>query len=465
MPEFNQISEASLAYFKSILGEERVLVGEQISPDFGRDELTFKPVMPEAVLQVETEEEIRKIVLEANAQLYPLTVRGQGTGLVGGAVPIRGGILLDMSKMDSILFLDEDNLTLSVEPGVLLQDVTAYVEARGYFYPPDPGEKTASIGGNIATNAGGMRAVKYGVTRDYIRGLRAITPTGQPLQVGGNIVKNSSGYALKDLLIGSEGTLAIITQATLRLLPLPKESISMLAPFSSLNQAMDCVATILKSGSQPVALEFLERQTILDTENFLGKKFPHSTSPAYLLLSFDGNSKEHVDQEFAQAAEICLSQGALDAFIIDTEERKSTVWDARGAFLEAIKASTDELDECDVVVPRPQIAEFMAFAHSLEEKYQMPIRGFGHAGDGNLHVYVLRDGIDEKTWQSKRKNIMEELYQKAFEFKGQVSGEHGIGFEKKEYLPLLAGPEAVELMRGIKAVFDPNGILNPGKIF
>lgn len=464
MQEFQKLRGQDFNDLVSILDEDRVFY-KDILDDYSRDELTFKGSMPEAVAQPLNEEEVLAIVELANARNFPLTPRGQGTGLVGGCVPVAGGLVLDFSKMNNILQLDAENLTLTVEPGVLLQDVTAYVEARGFFYPPDPGEKTASIGGNISTNAGGMRAVKYGVTRDYVRGLRAVTGAGQLLDLGGKIVKNSSGYALKDLLIGSEGTLALITQATLKLLPLPQETISMLLPFNSLEKAMDCVSVILNKGSKPVALEFLERQTILETERFLGKNFPHSKSPAYLLLSFDGSSREEVNKEFEAAAEIALSQGAVDVFIIDTEERKTSVWEARGAFLEAIKGAADEIDECDVVVPRPKIPQFMAFAHSLEEKYGLPIRGFGHAGDGNLHVYVLRNNLDEELWQHKRKAIMLKLYEKAFQYKGQVSGEHGIGYEKKDYLPLLAGANAVELMRGIKKVFDPKGILNPGKIF
>ena len=343
-------------------------------------------------------------------------------------------------------------------------DVAKYAEERGYLYPPDPGEKTATIGGNISTNAGGMRAVKYGVTRDYVRALEVVFPDGTVATLGGKVAKNSSGYSLKDLVVGSEGTLAIVAKATLRLLPLPKFKISLLVPFPNLEAAIRTVPLVIRASSVPTAVEFMEREVILAAEQFQGRKFPDNSADAYLMLTFDGASQQEIDLAYEAAAKTCLEAGAIDVFLSDTQERNESIWSARGAFLEAIKASTTEMDECDVVVPRSHVADFVLFSRALQEKHGVRIRSFGHAGDGNLHIYVLRDDLDEETWKAKLAAAFGDLYAKAREFGGQVSGEHGIGFAKKPFLAESLSPEVRTIMRSIKAAFDPNGILNPGKI-
>ncbi|MCL2323413.1 MAG: 2-hydroxy-acid oxidase, partial [Oscillospiraceae bacterium] len=283
-------------------------------------------------------------------------------------------------------------------------------------------------------------------------------------ELGGKIVKNTSGYSLKDILIGSEGTLGIITKAVLKILPIPKSSISLLIPFKDIDGAISSVPKIMMTKTMPTAVEFMEKKVIIDAENFLGKKFPDKSGDAYLLLSYDGNSKEEIEKGFEEAVDICFLNGALDVFLVDTEERKDAVWTARGAFLEAIKASTTEMDECDVVVPKNHVAEFVNFTYDLSIKYGMRIKNFGHAGDGNLHVYILRDDLSEEDWKTKLADVFEELYGKAKGFSGKVSGEHGIGYAKREYLKESESPKVLELMRGIKKVFDPNDILNPQKV-
>lgn len=420
--------------------------------------------MPEVVVQALSTEEVSKIMKYSYENKIPVTPRGSGTGLVGASVPIYGGIMIDLSKMNNILELDEENLTLTVEPGVLLMEIGKFVEENDLFYPPDPGEKTATIAGNINTNAGGMRAVKYGVTRDYVRGLEVVLPSGEVIEIGGKVVKNSSGYSLKDLIVGSEGTLGIVTKATLKLLPLPKKFVSLLIPFPDLQKAIDTVPQIIKSKSIPTAIEFMQREAIVAAEEFLGKKFPDNSSDAYLLLKFDGNTTEEVEKNYEKVADICLENGALDVYISNTAEREEAIWSARGAFLEAIKASTTEMDEVDVVVPRNRVAEFVKYTHEMEEKHDIRIRSFGHAGDGNLHIYVLKDALDEETWKFKLNAVMDDMYKKARELKGQVSGEHGIGFAKKPYLNQSLSPETLAIMRGIKLAFDPHNLLNPGKV-
>jgi glycolate oxidase len=372
--------------------------------------------------------------------------------------------MMSLGKMNRILELDEENLTLIVEPGVLLMEIGKYVQDHDLFYPPDPGEKSATIGGNINTNAGGMRAVKYGVTRDYIRGLEVVLPNGEVIMAGGHVVKNSSGYSIKDMICGSEGTLGIVTKAVLKLLPLPKKSISLLVPFPDLDMAIETVPKIIKSKTIPTAIEFMERDVIPAAEEFLGKKFPDNSSDAYLLLTYDGNSTEEIEASYSNTAKICLESGALDILIADTDERKESIWSARGAFLEAIKASTTEMDECDVVVPRNRVAEFIKYTRELMVKFNIRIKSFGHAGDGNLHVYVLKDSLDEDTWKRKLDEVFDCMYQKSIELGGLVSGEHGIGFAKRKYLFNQMGDPYVMLLRNIKLAFDPKNILNPGKV-
>ena len=335
---YNKITQQDIDVLRGIVGDSSIVVGKDINPDYGHDELGGIERLPDVLVRVKTTEEISEIMKLAYARTIPVTVRGSGTGLVGSAVPIEGGILIETTKMNKILALDRDTLTVTVQPGVLLMELAAFAEENDFMYPPDPGEKSATIGGNISTNAGGMRAVKYGVTRDYVRSLTVVMPDGEILKLGATVAKNSSGYSLKDLVIGSEGTLAIITEAVLKLIPLPKFSVSLLVPFPDMKSAIEAVPKIFASKVMPTAIEYMSRDTILFSESYLGKKFPDTKNDAYILLTFDGNSNEQVEADMSTVAELCLTIGALDAYIVDTEERKKAVWSARGAFLEAIKA-------------------------------------------------------------------------------------------------------------------------------
>ena len=461
---YNKVTAADIAELQAIVGQMHVLTGDAINHDYAHDELGGISCMPEALVRVHSTEEVSAIMRHAYQRNIPVTVRGSGTGLVGAAVPIHGGILLETTQMNKILKLDSDNLTVTVQPGVLLMELAAFAEANDFLYPPDPGEKSATIGGNISTNAGGMRAVKYGVTRDYVRSLTVVLPNGEIQTFGAAVAKNSSGYSLKDLIIGSEGTLAIICEAVLKLVPLPKVSTSLLVPFPDMKSAIEAVPHIIRSKVTPTAIEYMSRDTILFSESYLGKRFPDTKNDAYILLTFDGNSEAQVEQDMSTVAELCLQIGALDAYIVDTEERKKSVWSARGAFLEAIKASTTEMDECDVVVPGNQVDVFIKYTHELAEEFRVRIPSFGHAGDGNLHVYICRDGLNEADWESTKEAIFDRMYEKSVELGGLVSGEHGIGYAKKEFLKRQYGETPIALMQGIKQVFDPKNILNPGKV-
>ena len=461
---YSKVTAADIAALQAIVGEQDVLTGEAINPDYAHDELGGVSQMPEVLVRVHSTEEISKIMRLAYARTIPVTVRGSGTGLVGAAVPIHGGILLETTKMNKILRLDEHNLTVTVQPGVLLMELASFAEEHDFLYPPDPGEKSATIGGNISTNAGGMRAVKYGVTRDYVRSLTVVLPNGEIQTFGAAVAKNSSGYSLKDLIIGSEGTLAIICEAVLKLVPLPKVSVSLLVPFPDMKSAIEAVPHIIRSKVTPTAIEYMSRDTILFSESYLGKRFPDTKNDAYILLTFDGNTQTQVDTDMSVVADLCLQLGALDAYIVDTEERKKSVWSARGAFLEAIKASTTEMDECDVVVPGNQVDTFIKFTHELAAEFQVRIPSFGHAGDGNLHVYICRDALSDADWETTKAAIFDRMYAKSVELGGLVSGEHGIGYAKREFMKRQYGPTPVALMQGIKRVFDEKNILNPGKV-
>lgn len=461
---YQKVTSEDIKVLQQIVGEQDVIYGDNINPDYAHDELGDINKMPEVLVRVTSTEQVSAVMKHAYERCIPVTVRGSGTGLVGAAVAINGGILLETTKMNKIIELDKSTLTVRVQPGVLLMELAAFAEENDFLYPPDPGEKSATIGGNISTNAGGMRAVKYGVTRDYVRELTVVMPNGEILKLGAKVAKNSSGYSLKDLVIGAEGTLCIICEAVLKLIPLPKVTYSLLVPFADMKSAIEAVPQIIRSKITPTAIEYLSRDTILFSESYLGKKFPDTKNDAYILLTFDGNTNEQVEADMSAVANLCLEIGALDAYIVDTEERKKSVWSARGAFLEAIKASTTEMDECDVVVPGNKVDEFIKYTHTLSSEMNIRIPSFGHAGDGNLHVYICRDDLCEKDWKEKLSICFDKMYKKADELGGLVSGEHGIGFSKIKFLKRQLGETPISLMQGIKAVFDPKNILNPGKI-
>ena len=338
------------------------------------------------------------------------------------------------------------------------------LEGTGLFYPPDPGEKTATMGGNAMTNAGGMRAVRYGVTRDYVLGMEVALADGRLITLGGKTVKTSSGYSLIDLMIGSEGTLGFLTKLTVKLVPEPKVNLSLLMPFDDLQACIEAVPQVLACGCEPTAVEFMEREVIACAEKYLGKQFPDTSADAYLLVRLDGPSREALTPAMNTLTALALSIGAKDVLLADTDERKESIWNARGAFLEAIKGSTPTMDECDVVVPRDHIAAFVHESVEIGKRAGVRVCSFGHAGDGNLHIYACRDELSEADWKRGVAQVMDELYAAARRMDGEVSGEHGIGHAKRAFLQESVGAVQVELMRGIKAAFDPNGILNPGKV-
>ncbi|HHU21723.1 MAG TPA: FAD-binding oxidoreductase [Acholeplasma sp.] len=461
---YKKVTKQDVLALQKLIDEKRVFVYDESISEYSKDELGTLIGKPEVIVKVVATEEVSKVAKYAYDNNIPLTVRGSGTGLVGACVPLYGGIVLDTTLMNKIIGIDEENQILEVEAGALLMEIAEYTKERGYFYAPDPGEKSATIGGNIITNAGGMRAVKHGVTRDWVRALEVVLMDGTVLEFGKKVVKDTSGYSLKNLIIGSEGTLAIVTKAYLKVTAAPEKTLSLLVPYDSLEKAIEKVPAILNSGTNPTAVEFFTREALEYSETFLGKKFPDQNSPAYILLMFDGSETE-VDANAKKISEILINElEAVDVLIVDTDERNDDVWSARSSFLEAIKASTTLMDECDVVVPRSEVGNYIKYTYELEKKYGLRLPSFGHAGDGNLHIYICKDDLSDKEWKEKLELVFEDLYNKAKEVGGLVSGEHGIGYAKMQYLKESVGEVQIDLMRRIKAAFDPKNLLNPGKV-
>ena len=464
MKPFEKVNEADLAFFESVM-PGRVYSAQAIYTDYDHDEMTiYGHYLPEAVLQAQSTEEISAVLGYCNRRNIPVTPRGAGTGLCGGCVAKEGGIVLSTERMKRVLEVDTRNMTATVEPGVLLMEFPKALEGTGLFYPPDPGEKTATMGGNAMTNAGGMRAVRYGVTRDYVLGMEVVLANGDILTLGGKNVKTSSGYSLIDLMVGSEGTLGILTKLTVKLVPEPKANVSLLIPFDNLEACIEAVPEVLACGCEPTAVEFMEREVIACAETYLGKQFPDTSADAYLLVRLDGAGNEALQPMIERLTDTALGLGARDVLLADTDERKESIWNARGAFLEAIKGSTPAMDECDVVVPRDRIAAFVKRSVEIGQVLGVRICSFGHAGDGNLHLYVCQDEMKEQAWNETVERVMERLYEEARALDGEVSGEHGVGHAKRAFLSQSVGGLQIELMRRIKAAFDPAGILNPGKV-
>ena len=464
MSAYKHVDAADLAFFEGV-APGRVFSGADISADYDHDEMTeYGHFMPEAVVQAQSAQEICDVLRYCNEKKIAVTPRGAGTGLCGGCVAIHGGVVLSTERMKRVLEVDTRNMTATVEPGVLLMEFPKALEGTGLFYPPDPGEKTATMGGNAMTNAGGMRAVRYGVTRDYVLGMEVALADGRLITLGGKTVKTSSGYSLIDLMIGSEGTLGFLTKLTVKLVPEPKVNLSLLMPFDDLQACIEAVPQVLACGCEPTAVEFMEREVIACAEKYLGKQFPDTSADAYLLVRLDGPSREALTPAMDTLTDLALRLGAKDVLLADTDERKESIWNARGAFLEAIKGSTPTMDECDVVVPRDHIAAFVRESVEIGKRAGVRVCSFGHAGDGNLHIYACRDELSEADWKRGVAQVMDGLYDAARAMDGEVSGEHGIGHAKRAFLQESVGEAQVELMRGIKAAFDPNGILNPGKV-
>ena len=469
MADYNKLTEELIAELQGA-APGHILTGEDINEDYSHDEMPiYGKAAPEVVFVAHSTEEVAAVVKICNENKIPVTPRGAGTGLVGGAVPLLGGVLIDLTKMNKIISYDLENFVVHVQPGVTLNDLAEDCAKQGLLYAPDPGEKFAYLGGNVSTNAGGMRAVKYGATRDYVRAMTVVLPSGEITNFGATVSKTSSGYSLVDLMVGSEGTLGVITELTLKVIPAPKEIASLIIPFENLEDCMSAVPKLKMANIDPQALEFMEKEIVLASERYTGKSvFPHElegmAANAYLLVTIDASSEDVLNNLIEQAAEVVLEEGAIDVLVADTPAKMRDAWGARSSFLEAVMAETELLDECDVVVPVNKIAPYLDFVNKAGEEHGLTIRSFGHAGDGNLHIYQCSNDLEEEEFKARVEKFFDVIYPEAVRCGGLVSGEHGIGSGKICYLVDSVGEINMNLMKGIKKAFDPNGIMNPGKV-
>ena len=470
MSEYGKFTPEIAERLRTVVGERRFSCGDAVAEAYSHDEMPiYGRYLPEAVCLVESTEEVSEIMKICSAEKIPVTVRGAGTGLVGGCVPVHGGIVVSTERMNKILSYDMNNLVVHTQPGVLLCDLAADALAHGLMYPPDPGEKTATVGGNVSTNAGGMRAVKYGVTRDYVLAMTVVLPSGEIMKLGKTVCKTSSGYSLLHLMVGSEGTLGIITELTLKLIPKPVMDVSLILPFADIATAIASVPSIKLANLDPQSIEFMERDIVDSSAAFTGNPvFPTvvdgKQAGAYILVTLVGNSEAELTEKMKRLGDVAEKVGAYDVLVVWTANLKKDVWAARSAFLTVIEAETKLLDEMDVVVPVDKIAEFLVYTHDEAERCGVYVRSFGHAGDGNLHIYCCSNDLEEDEFKARVKRLMDACYSKCTEFEGQVSGEHSIGHAKKKYLRESVGDTAYGIMGAIKKVFDPDCILNPGKV-
>ena len=448
----------------------RVIAFDNVNPDYGRDEMPiYGTRMPEVAIDVLNTEEVSAIMKICYEHCIPVTTRGAGTGLVGGCVPLYGGVVICTSRMDKIVSFDEEQFGVVTQPGVFLETLKAEALERGLMYPPDPGQKLATVGGNVSTNAGGMRAIKYGTTKDYVRGMTVVLANGDILKLGANVAKTSMGYNLTQLITGSEGTLGIITELVLKLIKAPKLEISIMAPFEDLTTALHAVPDIFRSSFRPSALEFFERDILILSEEYVGKTvWPREVNgvpvQAYLLMIFDGDDMDEIDPVLEKVADYLLDAGAMDVMVADTAPKIKDIWSVRSAFLDAIMDSYKLYDENDVVVPINKIEEFVAFFSAEAEQYDFEVRYLGHAGDGNLHIFGVSNDMEEEEFKRQVHLWMLAMYDKAKEMGGELTGEHGIGFGKIPFFEDYVGSRIIELHQDIKRAFDPKLILNPGKV-
>ncbi len=463
---YRKVDSEIVAALREIVGPENVLTEAEAMEPYTHDETVGIRAEPEAVVRATTAAQVSEVLRLAQRARIPVTPRGAGTGLSGGAVPVYGGIVLSLEKMNRILEIDHDNLMVTVEPGLITGELHRAVEAEGLFYPPDPASlDSCSIGGNIAEGAGGPRAVKYGVTRDYACGLEAVLPSGEIIHCGGKLVKDATGYDLVQLLIGSEGTLAVVTEITLQLLPLPALRVDLLVPYDDFQAAADTVSDIIAHRIVPATIELMERDAILASERLLQKEVPYHDAVAQLLIQLDGNHQPAIDQEYQLVGDLCLEHGARDVLVATDRATRDRLWEARRKIIEAVKAESPIHHMEDVVVPRACIPALMRGVKEIGNRYGVRTVNFGHAGDGNVHIIMLKDELSDEVWETQLPRISEEIYRLAISLGGRITGEHGIGCARRRYLPLALDAAQIEVMRRIKAAFDPDHILNPGKIF
>lgn len=451
---------------------EKVVPGRCITKDpelleiYSKDKNKVISSIPGAILFPENTKEVSQIMKLASKYKVPITPRGGGTSVTGSAVPMNNSIILSLEKMDTIIEVDKDNLMAVIEPGVINIDLQNELKKQDLFYPPDPASlKTCTIGGNVALCAGGMRAVKYGVTKDYILGLEVVLPSGEIVNYGGKLRKNVTGYDLMHLFIGSEGTLGIITKIILKVLPKPLHKIDLWIPFSNHEDALTILHTIYESRFIPSVIEFLEKDCIKAWEKYENKEHPYSDAQAHIIVELDGNDINVLNNEANTIKELASKNSAIDTLIASKEDEQEELWEIRRVISEAMTFVADKKVSHDIVVPPAKIREFINKLKDIKLETGFDLVGYGHLGDGNVHVNILKNRLSEKKWQTDLNKVTSRIFDLTLELGGTISGEHGIGYTKRDYLKKVIGDRNYQLMSDIKKTFDPLGILNPQKIF
>lgn len=453
--------------FRKIVGDAYVLLDEESLHNYSHDETEDLHFLPEVVIKPRTAEEISKILQLCNRDLIPVTPRGAGTGLSGGALPHLGGVLLSTERMNEILFIDERNLQVTTEPGVITEVLQNAVKEKRLFYPPDPSSRgSCFIGGNIAENSGGPKAVKYGVVKDYVLNLEMVLPSGEIIWTGANVLKNATGYNLTQLVVGSEGTLGIVTKIVLRLIPLPQHDLLMLVPFNSAEKACEAVSAIFRAGYTPSAMEFMERDALEWVSKFVDSSSVTigEAVQAHLLIEVDGNNMDVLMQDMEGISEIVQRYECGDILFADDAQQKAELWKMRRRVGEAVKSHSVYKEE-DTVVPRAELPVLLKGVKAIGNKYGFHSVCYGHAGDGNLHVNIIKGDLSDEEWNGSLKEGIKEIFHLVKSLGGTLSGEHGIGLVQKGYMEIVFDGTQMRLMKEIKKVFDPNNILNAGKIF
>jgi glycolate oxidase len=465
---YNNITPQILDLLKQIVGKEFVFTEQEQLELYGKDETEDLLFIPEVVIKPNTPQQIADILKIANAHLIPVTPRAAGTGLSGGALPVMGGIILSVERFNKIIEIDDRNLQATVEPGVINEVFQNTVVEKGLFYPPDPASKgSCFLGGNVAENSGGPKCVKYGVTKDYILNLEVVLPTGEIIFTGANTLKNSTGYHLTQLMIGSEGTLGIVTKIIVKLIPLPKHNLLMLVPFHHTEEACQAVSEIFKAGYTPSALEFMERDALVLVCNHVQSTVVklEDDIQAHLLIEVDGNNLEVLMQDMEAISEVVSHFTIGEILFAESQAQKDELWKLRRKINEAVK-TTAVSKEQDTVVQRAELPQLVKGIKEIGARYGFRTVCYGHAGDGNLHTRIIKDEMPDELWNGEYiKKAIAEIFTLCKKLGGTISGEHGIGLVQKEYMGIMFGQKEIDLQKGIKKLFDPNLILNPGKIF
>ncbi len=463
---FNKITPDDISFFKTVLEEKYVLVDEENLDRCASDQTEDLRYLPEIVLQPGTTGEVSAVMKYCNDRMIPVTPRGAGTGLSGGALPVHGGVALDMKRFDKILHVDKRNFQVTTEPSVITQVLQEHLKTDGLFYPVDPASKgSCFIGGNVSENSGGPRAVKYGVVKDYVLNLEIVLPNGEIIWTGANVLKNATGYNLTQLIVGSEGTLGVITKIVLRLITAVKHDLLLLVPFRSAVEACAAVNAIFVAGITPSALEFMERDALEWSMRYVqstGIDLPADIA-AHLLIEVDGNYMDELYRDAEAISQIVQVYDIGEILFADSHEQKQMLWTLRRKVGEAVKSNSIYKEE-DTVVPRAELPELLQIIKTLGKEYGFHSVCYGHAGDGNLHVNIVKGDMSDADWKTKLPEGIRKLFAEVVRMGGTISGEHGIGLVQKEYMDIAFNDVQMGLMRQIKHVFDPNGILNPGKI-